>query len=137
LYFEFGDENYSIESILHAIRPDGLPSYKSYTATTKNGVSRALSILANLVAENCLPFGIDRESLLSVLRYQGELRRAVLAAESRAAYLRPRATTAFREQRYAEASKLYYEMWDSLSPAERKKAEYAKRKAAENEAQAT
>lgn len=131
--FEVGFEilragkRYSMSQLIRLTDEEAGAQYRRSMATTPTLLIPAVERLAELVRRYAVPILQGDAEIFATLDKQAEILRRNFDLDTVARQTRPEAESAFREHRYREAAELYERMSDRLTPAERKKLEFARR----------
>ncbi len=121
-----GGEKYSIQELIRITDPNAARQYRSYAATTQDGLKEGFNKLRDIVKKygrNALRGDPEVFILLEQQRKSWSREYALDVLEGQ---LRPKAELAFRQKKYSEAVELYEKIRSRLTLAELKKLEIAK-----------
>jgi hypothetical protein len=120
---------YSLSEIIRINSFEEAECYRNFVATTPDGVRCGVNKLREIViryADSVLRGDIGE--FLALDRQRTHMAHA-LELRTEVATIKPRADAAFRSKRYAEAARLYDRIRPALTPAELKKADFARARA--------
>ncbi len=124
------DRIYSIAEIIQIENYDAGEGYRNYVATTDVGVNEGLGNLSRLVKLYAAKPLQGHEAVFSKLDVQRKKWGERLELQTKITSIKPRADYAFRQAQYANAANLYDQIRSGLTPAELKKADMARARAA-------
>ena len=122
---------YSLEEFMRLSNPEEAARLRVWTATTPQELRVGLGQLAAQVEHYVLPALAGNPEVFGELLRQRQAWSKAYAAEVLARQIRPRAEQAFRERDYARVVELLSEVEGELTPAEKQKLDYARRRIAE------
>jgi hypothetical protein len=122
-------DGYSIVSLIRTKDSERADSYRVWTAVTPEVVRDGLTLLAKDLKEYGERALKGDDEFYALLERRRRISAAEYAAEVKYSVRLPQANEAFRLHDYKKAAELYEGIRESLSPAELKKLEYAKRHA--------
>ena len=120
---------YALAELIALADPDGAGEYRCPMVRTRSAVGRALAGCADLLRRHGQAAVHGDQGTLRLLRDNRDKAGQAWESDLRAAVIRPRAAEAFRRGAYREAVDLFGRMEESLTPAERAKLAYARRRA--------
>jgi len=124
------DTIYSIAEIIAIENYNAGESYRNYVATTDVGVNAGLENLSKLVKLYAVKPLQGDEAVFFELDMQRKKWGERLELHTKITSIKPRADYAFRRAQYTDAANLYDQIRSGLTPAELKKADMARARAA-------
>jgi hypothetical protein len=121
-----GGATYGLAAILAATNAPEATAYRQYAASSDVVLATGLSELSRLTQKYATRALSGDPAFFRLLEENAEKWAQRYALEVRAQQVKPRAETAFREKRYAEAAELYGSIAEALSPTELKKLSFAR-----------
>ena len=122
------DNLYPLWSLIHAVDPKAEEGYRPWAATTSAAVANGVEHLAALVRRYGARALQDDPAFFEELRKVCDSWAHDYALDVLASQIRPKAAAAFRHGRYREAGKLYQEIAERLTAAERAKLAFCRKR---------
>lgn len=124
--FSVANESFALSELIRLTDPRTADIFRNPTAVDDEGVAAGTLKVASMVREFVLPWLQDEETLLEALHAQRSRLSGAMELEVLAEQTRPLADQAFRSGDYSLALELYSRIGECLTPAERRKLEYAR-----------
>ena len=118
---------YPMSALLEVVGFSDAKNYRNYAARTLQTVDAGVAKLSKLFREQLSDDLLRRHNLFSALKHQRNARGEALALETSLEQARRVLETAWHIKDYKKVVKTLLPLYNHLTPAERKKLEYAKR----------